>query len=30
LWPQHGGAEAVDESAATAMTDWLAAMAGGL
>lgn len=30
LWPEHGGAEAVDDGAATAMTDWLAAIAGGL
>jgi dienelactone hydrolase len=30
LWPEHGGAETVDDSAVTAMTDWLAAIAGGL
>jgi alpha-beta hydrolase superfamily lysophospholipase len=30
LWPEHGGAETVDDSAVTAITDWLAAIAGGL
>ena len=30
LWPEHGGAETVDDGASTAMTDWLAAIAGGL
>jgi alpha-beta hydrolase superfamily lysophospholipase len=30
LWPEHGGAETVDDAAVTATTDWLAAIAGGL
>jgi acetyl esterase/lipase len=30
MWPEHGGAEAVDDGAVAAMTDWLAAIAGGL
>jgi dienelactone hydrolase len=30
LWPEHGAAEAVDDGAVDALTDWLAATAGGL
>jgi acetyl esterase/lipase len=30
LWPEHGGAEAVDATAASAISDWLDGIAGGL